>query len=740
MAGKHNTHKKDGANLPPALAPLLELPNWAGYRHVQRNGRVQKPPFQVQDSRHYADASNPDTWAEYAAAVAAVQAKEVEGLTFLLDASAPFAAIDLDNCRDAATGKFDDWAQEILKRVKGTYAEVSASGTGLHIWGLTSRSASKAHTNAKLEINNKRVGIELFRHTVKPLIVTKQQIGKAKKLTNIDKHIDWLAQDFIPRHKAVAHPTQKKKGNGLNGSSHAPDFEKLMREGLGEGDPSAVFHTVVGHFHGIGKEADQIEAWFETHLEQHPDSIGSRYHSKGRLRREIDRSLDKFRAQDEARVLPQIEPVAGLQKKRAKASAKTREAEPEPENSGQRLPQLYAQGSTDRGPRKSWRIKWLMPTVGVGLLSGQWGAFKTFVSLDLAMAVAAGDMFAGHYPVKQNAGVLLIAYESSDIRLRLDELARDKYGGKRTPVRWFEDAPPILQKGALDTLIEMAQKADDDLQQEFKLPLGLIIIDTLAAGAGYPEGNSENSAATTQAVMNILRALAQTMDCFVLAVDHFGKNPEAGTRGNSSKEASVDLVLACLGKKGLSGSIENTRLAVRKNRGGRQGLEIDFAAREVEAAERDEDGDSITTLVVDWMRPSSSGSTIRPPVDPWEASCRQENQKGPMLLLRQVLIEVLTEHGNRQAIPPDGPEANMANLELVRQRFYALSVAEGTPEQQRKQKFQQFKRAFDRARQQKLFGIDDIADCTYLWLTQDESEDDDREAEHEQHESAQAFG
>lgn len=38
------------------------------------------------------------------------------------------------------------------------------------------------------------------------------------------------------------------------------------------------------------------------------------------------------------------------------------------------------------------------------------------------------------------------------------------------------------------------------------------------------------------------------------AVDHFGKNPEAGTRGASSKEAAADLVLAALGKKGLSGS------------------------------------------------------------------------------------------------------------------------------------------------------------------------------------------
>ena len=66
--------------------------------------------------------------------------------------------------------------------------------------------------------------------------------------------------------------------------------------------------------------------------------------------------------------------------------------------------------------------------------------------------------------------------------------------------------------------------------------------------------------------MNVLKAVAQALDCFVLGVDHFGKNLEAGTRGASSKEASCDLVLACLGDKELSGNVVNTRLAVRKSR------------------------------------------------------------------------------------------------------------------------------------------------------------------------------
>ena len=124
------------------------------------------------------------------------------------------------------------------------------------------------------------------------------------------------------------------------------------------------------------------------------------------------------------------------------------------------------------------------------------------------------------------------------------------------------------------------------MQAEFGLPLGLIGIDTIAACAGYSRAGDEYDNAVGQAVMNVLKAVAQELGCFVLGIDHFGKNLEAGTRGASSKESSGDLVLACLGNKELSGSVTNTRLAVRKHRGGRQGQEYPLRLRLVEAPRR----------------------------------------------------------------------------------------------------------------------------------------------------------
>jgi hypothetical protein len=258
--------------------------------------------------------------------------------------------------------------------------------------------------------------------------------------------------------------------------------------------------------------------------------------------------------------------------------------------------------------------RWLPPDVGfyglavepclrsVGELSGQWGAGKTFVVFDLAAALATCQPFLGHV-VKRQCGVLLIAAEGADeVRLRLDAVIRAKCGDmQRAPFRWYETTPMLLHKRSVETLIAMAKQAEASLQQEFGLPLGLIVIDTIAACAGYARAGDESDPSTGQAVMNVIKAVAQAIGCFVLGVDHFGKNLDAGTRSASSTEAAGDLVLACLGNKELSGSVTNTRLAVRKNRGGQQGKEHPYTLRMVEAPEPDEDGEPVTTMVVDWV-------------------------------------------------------------------------------------------------------------------------------------------
>ena len=63
-------------------------------------------------------------------------------ITYVLTKDDPFAAIDLDHCRDASTGSIDSWAQKFLARSRGAYVEITPSGDGLRIWGAPSNSGS----------------------------------------------------------------------------------------------------------------------------------------------------------------------------------------------------------------------------------------------------------------------------------------------------------------------------------------------------------------------------------------------------------------------------------------------------------------------------------------------------------------------------------------------------------------------------------------------------------------------
>ena len=63
------------------------------------------------------------------------------------------------------------------------------------------------------------------------------------------------------------------------------------------------------------------------------------------------------------------------------------------------------------------------------------------------------------------------------------------------PFRWYETAPMLLQKDAVEKLIAMARQAETSLQEEFGLPLGLIVIDTITACAGYSRAGDENDKA-----------------------------------------------------------------------------------------------------------------------------------------------------------------------------------------------------------------------------------------------------
>jgi hypothetical protein len=254
---------------------------------------------------------------------------------------------------------------------------------------------------------------------------------------------------------------------------------------------------------------------------------------------------------------------------------------------------------------KSWLVYQVLPRTGHGLLAGQWGVGKTFGGFDLAGAVMFGDSFAG-YEVDRRCGVLWLAAEAeSEVPERLRAVC-DAYGRREeeAPFVWCANFPSLLEAGAVKAIAAIAAEAAVNVAGR-GAELGLIILDTLGAGAGWGD---ENDTAEAQQVMNALRDIHRATGALVIAIDHYGKNVGAGTRGASSKEAGADFVLAFLGERQDNGDVKNRRMALRKVRGGPSGAVHAFDLHRVKVGV-DDKGRDITTCVILW-RPDKA--TVSP--------------------------------------------------------------------------------------------------------------------------------
>jgi AAA domain len=270
----------------------------------------------------------------------------------------------------------------------------------------------------------------------------------------------------------------------------------------------------------------------------------------------------------------------------------------------------------------------------------------------------------------------------------------------------------LLDPNATETLIALAKQVDACMQERFGLPLGLIIIDTIVASAGYAKAGEENDTAINAIIMGKLATVSRHTGAFVLAVDHFGKIAETGTRGASVKEGSADVVLALLGERTMSGDVKNTRLAVRKNRAGPSGQEIPFTVREVEVALSDDE--TSTSLVVDWQVAAATGAKTKAKDERWSKSLR---------LLRKCLMNMLAADAAREMRPhPDGPSVRAIDVETVHAEFHKSYPADGDKDNKQAARRKAFYRAMMTAQDRNLIGVREIESTTYIWFVQVEHE------------------
>ena len=274
MTEKPRTFNGDLANLPQALLPLTQEPRWLVWRWEERragNGSLKwtKPPYQAWRPREPAKSNTPSTWGAYRDAVAAVEAKEADGIGFAL-CDSNIGAGDLDHCRDIESGAVASWADNLNVEANGAYREITVSGTGTRLLGMV----VGAPVHRKFTFNRKTgAGVELYRKAARYITVSGLEIGNCPELPPIDDFIDVV----YARHA---------------GKTRQPiDYDDLIRNGAPEGRRSEVFHAVVWHLAGKGLGAEDIT----DELAEHPNGIGQKY--AGRLYAEVCRSFEKWREQ-----------------------------------------------------------------------------------------------------------------------------------------------------------------------------------------------------------------------------------------------------------------------------------------------------------------------------------------------------------------------------------------------------------------------------------------------------------
>jgi hypothetical protein len=299
---------------------------------------------------------------------------------------------------------------------------------------------------------------------------------------------------------------------------------------------------------------------------------------------------------------------------------------------------------------------------------------------------------------------------AAEIEVRLQAVLETKCPKiERAPFAWTDQCPPLLAGESAAALTAIAQQAAERMQSEFKLPLALIIVDTIVAAAGFTKSGEENDAAIGQTIMRQLASLAQATGAFVLGIDHFGKAAETGTRGSSAKEGASDIVLALLSNKAITGAVTDTRMALRKSRAGVSGQEFPFSVRVVDLG-IDDNGRPTTSLVVDWLAGSPQGAP-KSEGSGWSKSLR---------LLQRALMNVLVDHGSDQRPFADGPVVRAVDIEVVRAEFYKSYPADGDARQKQSAKRQAFNRAVRDAQERGLIGVREVGDVTLIWLVRNE--------------------
>ena len=213
---------------------LKTLPRWVCYR------LPDKTPLNPRTGGN-AGSTLPGTWADYETAAEAVTRLGCTGIGFVLGGG--IVGIDVDNCIDSTTGELNEVAAAVLATTQ-SYAELSPSGTGLHILCR----GNKPGTACK----NTAAGFEMYAGG-RYFTVTGNVPGEARPFCEDQAALDALYRKYLK--KETGAPSAQRR---LPAPSALEDAELVRRAAAGR-DGARFEALMAGSWQGYYKSQSEAD-------------------------------------------------------------------------------------------------------------------------------------------------------------------------------------------------------------------------------------------------------------------------------------------------------------------------------------------------------------------------------------------------------------------------------------------------------------------------------------------------
>jgi putative DNA primase/helicase len=236
---------------------------------------------------------------------------------------------------------------------------------------------------------------------------------------------------------------------------------------------------------------------------------------------------------------------------------------------------LLTAGDLHDLPPLAWRVRGVLPAVGLAALFGPSASGKSFLAFDMAAAIAEGQSW---FDCRVEAAPVVYAALEGEAGFKLRAQAWEVSRGRALP----DDLRMMLQPFKLTAPRDVADLAA-------VVPAGaVVVLDTLNRAAPTAD---ENSSKDMGEILEAAKTLQAKTGGLVVLVHHTGKNAAAGLRGHSSLFAAMDAAVE------VSRDGDRREWKVAKSKDGADGDAHPFKLH-IEALGFDEYGDPVTSCTV----------------------------------------------------------------------------------------------------------------------------------------------